>query len=221
MPTRLPDPVLRSERIYRRLLMLYPKNYRLEYGDSMVQVFRDICQSTYASDPQRGIMKAWLMAVPDFAVSIVVEYEDEFRRWMMDNSNTEAGTDPRSVMGLLISASIVAVGVIVSLVLRETGGPVVVALIAAIVFNLLGALVMDIFTQRDGAILGAMTLLMLFGSLPLLWVPEKTAWIRENPLTLGAIIILTGYLRQKFLVRWPLIAIAIILGAAHILISFI
>jgi len=141
---------------------------------------------------------------------------------MMDVEKNGTGeANSRWVMGLLISASIIALGIIASVLLRESGGPVVAALTVAVACNLVGALVMELFGQRDGAVLGSMSLLMWLGMLPLLWVPDKAAWIRENPLTFGVIILLAGYTRQKYRLNWPLYAAAIILGAAHILISFI
>ena len=33
-----------SKRIYRVLLVAYPKEFRREYGSHMVQVFRDLCR---------------------------------------------------------------------------------------------------------------------------------------------------------------------------------
>lgn len=222
MGALLPEAVLRSEKIYRRLLRLYPKNHRQEFGTSMVQVFRDLCRQSYSSNGPRGLAKVWLKTIPDLTQSVILEHEYEMRRWLMAaKQNSHGGTNPRWVMGLLISASIIAVGMIASIVVRESGGPAIIALIVAVAFNLAGALIMDLFGQRDGAVLGAMGLLMLLGALPLLWVPDRTAWIRENPLTLGIIILLAGYMRQRYNKTWPLLAVAIILGAAHILISFI
>jgi hypothetical protein len=66
-----------------------------------------------------------------------------------------------------------------------------------------------------------MTVLMSLGALPLLWVSDPAAWIRENPLTLGAILLLAGFLRQRYVKTWPLYAVALVLGGAHLLISLI
>ena len=33
-----------SERVYRALLVAYPKEFRCEYGQQMAQAFRDLCQ---------------------------------------------------------------------------------------------------------------------------------------------------------------------------------
>ena len=138
---------------------------------------------------------------------------------MSPNENANLGSNPNWALGLWVSASIIAVGVIASLVLRETGGSVIVALIAAIACNLIAALVMDLFSNRDGAVLGSMSLLMLLSMLPLLWVPDQTTWIRANPLTFGIVLILAGYLRWKMRRNWLLFVVAAVLGGAHILIS--
>jgi hypothetical protein len=140
---------------------------------------------------------------------------------MMDTEKNTAGSaNPRWVRGLIISAIIIALGVIASVLLREAGRPAMVALIVAVAFNLAGALVMEYYSRRDGVVLGSMALLMLLGALPLLWVADKTAWMRENPLTFGFIIVLAGYMRLNYNRNWPVYVVAIILGAAHVLISF-
>ncbi len=128
---------------------------------------------------------------------------------------------PRWVIGLLISAGIIALGMIASVALREAGMQARSAWFVVVGANLLGALVFDLSSRRDGWMLGAMAVLMLLASLPLLWVPDEEAWIRENPLTFGGILLLAGYLRQKYLKTWPLVAVALILGSVHILISFL
>lgn len=138
---------------------------------------------------------------------------------MSPNENADLGPNPKWVLGLWVAASIIALGVIASLVLRETGGSVVLALIAVVACNLIGALVMDLFSNRDGAVLGSMSLLMLLSMLPLLWVPDQTAWILQNPLTFGIVLILVGYLHSKIRQNWPLFAVAAVLGCTHILIS--
>ncbi len=219
MPTPLPEAVLRSERIYRGLLRFYPKSHRQEFGAWMTQVFRDLCRQAYHTEGYRGLMKVWLRTFPDLAWSAIQEHEYEMRRWMVDSSKSHDGVNPRWVIGLLVSASIIALGVIGSVVVRQAGGPVAAALVVAIGTNLAGALVFDLFSRRDGAVLGAMGLLMLLGTLPLLWVPDQAAWMRENPMTFGVVILLAGYVRQRYSRNWPLFAVGLILGAAHILIS--
>jgi hypothetical protein len=220
MPALLPAAVLRSEKLYRRLLGLYPRNHRGEFGPWMAQVFRDQCRQAYAQAGLRGLLKVWLRTFPDLAASVVQEHEYEVRRWMV-NHDSQNRASPRSAMGMLVSAVLMALGLLASVALREAGGPVMLALAVAVVCNLAGALVMDLSGRRDGAVLGAMALLMALGALPLLWVPDQEAWVRENPLTLGVVILLSGYVYQQYNVRWPLYAVAAILGAAHILISFI
>ena len=48
----------RSERVYRRLLRLYPRNFRDEYGEEMSLLFR-----ARRSD---GFVKLWLQVLGDF-----------------------------------------------------------------------------------------------------------------------------------------------------------
>jgi hypothetical protein len=35
-----------SERIYRAMLLMYPKPFRQSYGQEMAQIFRDCCRET-------------------------------------------------------------------------------------------------------------------------------------------------------------------------------
>lgn len=140
---------------------------------------------------------------------------------MDSTTNTQDETGRRWRLGLLVSAVLIAIGIIASALLREAGRPPALALIVMVVFNLAGALVMDLYGRRDGAVLAAMGLLMLLSSLPLLWVGDRAAWMRENPLTLGFTVILAAYVLPGSKRSWPLFAVAAILGAAHILASLI
>lgn len=218
----LPAAVRGSEALYRRLLGLYPSGHRREFGFWMEQVFRDLCRQAYRREGGRGLAKVWLRTFPDLAQSAILEHEDEIRRWLMDaDRNSQMGTHPRWALSLIISAVILAAGIFTSIALRESGAPVILALAAVVVFNLAGALVFDLFTMRDGAVLGAMGLMMLLSALPLLWVPDQAAWIRENPLTYGVMILISASIRYKYRLVWPMYAVGLILGAAHILASFI
>jgi len=218
----LPAVVRGSEALYRRLLGLYPSNHRREFGFWMEQVFRDLCRQAYRREGGRGLAKVWLRTFPDLAQSVILEHEDEIRRWWMDaDRNSQTGANARWALGLIISAVILAAGIFTSVFLRESGAPTILALGVVVVFNLAGALVFDLFSLRDGAVLGAMGLMMLLSALPLLWVPDQAAWMRENPLTYGVIILISASIRYRYRLTWPMYAVALILGAAHILASLI
>ena len=60
-----------SERVYRALLVVYPKEYRREYGELMVQMFRD--RMRYDGGRFRGPV-IWMQIISDLAVSAIEEH---------------------------------------------------------------------------------------------------------------------------------------------------
>lgn len=140
---------------------------------------------------------------------------------MDTNQPPNSPANPRWGAGLIISAAVVALSVVASLLIRESGGSSWLALLAAVGGNLLGALLMDLFGLRDGSTLGAMSFMLLLCMLPALWVPDPDAWMRENPLTFGVVVLLAAFMRYRLRGVWHLYAVAAILGAAHILISVV
>jgi hypothetical protein len=59
-----------SVRVYRGLLRTYPREFRQEYGEAMVQVFRDLCLRS----GEAGLFRVWGRALLDYAVSLVSEH---------------------------------------------------------------------------------------------------------------------------------------------------
>jgi hypothetical protein len=216
-----PNPILKAEKIYRNLLRLYPKNYRQEFGTWMVQVFRDVCRDAYRLNGRHGITRVWLKTLPDLTVSVLQEYEDEVRRWFVNKSNSNSGADPRSTMGLLVGAVLIALGLLASVVIREAGGSPTGAAAVAVAFNLAGAIVMELMGDRSGAILGSMCVMFAGYLLPLFWVSDPDAWLRENPVNSGILILIAASLRSRFKSNWPIYVVAILIGGVHILISFL
>jgi hypothetical protein len=54
-----------SERVYRTLLVLYPKGFRESYGPHMVQVFRDTSRDEVRRVGMLGLLALWMRTVPD------------------------------------------------------------------------------------------------------------------------------------------------------------
>ena len=55
----------RSERVYRALLLMYPKDFRRRYGPQMVQVFGDLWREERERDGLVGLALLWARAVLD------------------------------------------------------------------------------------------------------------------------------------------------------------
>jgi len=62
-----------SERVYRRLLLVYPKEYRREYGELMVQLFRDRMRRD--GDGFRGLL-VWMQLIFDLLVAAFKEHKE-------------------------------------------------------------------------------------------------------------------------------------------------
>ena len=58
-------PAGRHQSLYRALVSLYPRSFRTDYGEPMVQLFADRVRDVGA--------RAWLRAVPDLARTVPVE----------------------------------------------------------------------------------------------------------------------------------------------------
>lgn len=63
-----------SHRFYARLLGLYPREFRDNYGASMLQVFTDQCRSVYRENGTRGMAFLWLRTLVDLAASVLREH---------------------------------------------------------------------------------------------------------------------------------------------------
>jgi hypothetical protein len=62
-----------SERIYRRLLVAYPKQFRDAYGPHMAQVFRDLYREELRRGRTAGLVRLWVRTGLDLASTVVAE----------------------------------------------------------------------------------------------------------------------------------------------------
>jgi uncharacterized protein involved in exopolysaccharide biosynthesis len=66
--------VVRSQRIFERLLKAYPRRHREEYGVAMAQLFRDQCRDAWGEAGGWGLVKLWLRVLPDLVKTSVSEH---------------------------------------------------------------------------------------------------------------------------------------------------
>ena len=137
----------------------------------------------------------------------------------MNNKETLGKPTMRQSWGVLIALALVLIGIISNMVVRQTGGAALVAFLLVVFFNLAGAVVLDLSRRSLGRITGAMALLVGLMALPLLWVPDGEAYLRQNPLTFGAMLLIAGYLPNFSRRIWVLYLLAFVLGLMHIVIS--
>jgi hypothetical protein len=65
--------LLVSERLYRALLYLYPKQFRAAYGQHMRLTFRDACRAAYRRNGAGGLLALWLPTLLDLFISALEE----------------------------------------------------------------------------------------------------------------------------------------------------
>ncbi len=63
----------RSERMYRLLLVAYPKRFRDAYGEQMLQVFQDSLRHSYERHTPSALVGFWIRTLRDLVVSAVAE----------------------------------------------------------------------------------------------------------------------------------------------------
>lgn len=62
-----------SRRVYARLLNLYPKEHRSEYGADMLQVFTDQCRSASQAGNGLGFIALWMRTLIDLGINVLRE----------------------------------------------------------------------------------------------------------------------------------------------------
>jgi capsular polysaccharide biosynthesis protein len=72
--SREPRLVALSGRIYARLLALYPREHRREYGAAMSQLFRDQCRDAWTEAGGRGLALLWLRIAVDLLKTLMLEH---------------------------------------------------------------------------------------------------------------------------------------------------
>jgi Clp amino terminal domain, pathogenicity island component len=95
--TKVPLILRLSNRLYRLLLFVYPKAFRLEYGEPMLQVFRDCCVSTYSEAGYRGLACQWWHTVADLIATCLREHLSR------DRSGLPLPMTPRALRSLEIA----------------------------------------------------------------------------------------------------------------------
>jgi hypothetical protein len=63
-----------SETVFRRLLCLYPRDFRLRFGREMLLTFRDRCREEMWKGAGSGLTKLWMETLLDFAITASAEH---------------------------------------------------------------------------------------------------------------------------------------------------
>ena len=91
--------VVLSERIYRALLILYPRHFRHDFGDEMARSFRNLCEEELRRGGRTGLFKLWLYTLLELPTTAVKERGHSF----MDVARlTRLGGSIAAVGGILL-----------------------------------------------------------------------------------------------------------------------
>jgi hypothetical protein len=72
-PEKNERALIASERIYKALLMAYPKEFRSEYGPQMAQAFRDLCREELGRGGTAGLARLWVHTLLDLVATALAE----------------------------------------------------------------------------------------------------------------------------------------------------
>lgn len=68
------SPVHTAERLYRTLLLLYPKQFRQDYGQEMVYTFRDCYRGELRQARTWGTARFWCLVLTDLLSTVCIEH---------------------------------------------------------------------------------------------------------------------------------------------------
>lgn len=85
-----------SERVYRVLLIVYPREFRREYGAQMRQVFGDLCREEMRRKQKIGLVRLWIRTVLDLGKSAFAQRMGDLDR----PDGKEVGVNDRKLAGL-------------------------------------------------------------------------------------------------------------------------
>ena len=75
-------PIKLSENVYNILMHTYPGEFREDYADETVRVFRDDCRQTYRTGGSAALAALWVRALPDVMSNAIAEH---FSEWLADH----------------------------------------------------------------------------------------------------------------------------------------
>jgi hypothetical protein len=183
-------PLAVSAGLYERLLRLYPRRYRAEYGAAMAQLFRDLARDAYADRQGWGLAGLWVRVLADTGRSAGTEHwlalESRLRQTCrVDVGWLRAGWPAYLAATLIIVAGIFGKSVAVKQLHSAIGGAGMIVGAA-----LLAAVLLDRTLRAGGQLLAASAVVILSLVLPLAWTPNALEWLRLNPITAYTVTLL-------------------------------
>lgn len=216
-----PSPLQLSARVYEGLLVVYPKRYRAEYGPAMAQLFRDLARESYGQARGWGLAGLWLRVLADTSRSAGEEHWQALSERLRCSLAADQTWMRTGWAAYLLAAVCVGLGIIAkALVLRQTQSPAAAAGVLAGAL-LLTSILLDRVVRGRGQMLLAAVMLSALQFLPLAWLPNATAWLKDNPSMAYFVISLPfswGYGRHALRNLWLSVAIY---GGVNVLIALL
>jgi hypothetical protein len=210
-----------GERFYGWLLRLYPAEFRQAYEAPMRQLFRDMQREARQAGSLRARLGLWRLVLGELAGTLAREHVDALRRLKMDKRQTNGRLSPAATMGMLAGCALIALGLLGSVIVRETGGPLAAAVGLSVIAHVAAAAIMDYVLGSRGLVLGLIGLILAGTFLPAAWVGDAAAHLREDPILGAPLIIAAAVWYRADRPRWPLWLAAGILASGPILASLI
>lgn len=125
-----------AERFYRHLLGALPGDFRREYEEAMVQLFRDLCRDAADRRGTAGLVAVWGFLLKDLAGSLIREHRAEGRKAM---NKLAKQWSPNTVLSSLLSVwavSVLVAGVLKLTSLPLTEGQLIIGILATVAVSL-------------------------------------------------------------------------------------
>lgn len=117
--SRIPRLVTFSVSLYRLLLAAYPAAFRDEYGEAMVQLFRDTTLDAYRRRGLLGLSALWLRTLADFTSSVIRQHREQTSREGETLSLRHVAQQWLALGGGLVSATVMSMRYADQVILRR------------------------------------------------------------------------------------------------------
>ncbi|HEX6480521.1 MAG TPA: DUF1835 domain-containing protein [Ktedonobacteraceae bacterium] len=112
-----------SERLYRRLLLVYPARFRRQFGSQMTQLFLDCCRAAYEKSGAWGVVRLWLPTLADLITNAIAEHISTFIQRLKTGTRLFNGRGWPALEGRGGNMLHITNGDSVGATLRQTGLP--------------------------------------------------------------------------------------------------
>ncbi len=157
-----------SERVFRSLLFLYPRSFRMQYRGAMVLAFRDLSRRGLSKSGKTGVISLWVTVMKDLLVTLVPAWMETVR-WKGGTARRSPRPSPKKRNGNVMENLLKDIRFAFRALVRKPG----FALIAVLALSLGIGLTTSVFSIVRGVVLRG---------LPFEEPQRIMALLRHNPL---------------------------------------